>query len=559
MYKKIIDYVTLIFSLVWIVLIFLDYWYFHQLGYFQSIKNFQYLDLTILLGLLGGGSYFLLTKLHTSNKPFLLCNGLGIILLFFVISTCIISRHIAKLNIGIQFTSIDIFHFLGNLLLILLGTYFIVLCCYVLGNFVIQKLFSFTFDKLSDMLVRLALGMILLTLMLFLLGAVHLLRNIVLWPLLLLIVGVFWKDALVFLKRTFIKPIAVEHELNWIGFASFYISLVFVSLVYIQNIRPFPYGFDALAVYLNIPNLISENNSLIIGYSPYYWSLFVSLGHILFNKLSMVISLSVLGSILSGVSIYAICSKWIDSNYALFTCLLFFTLPLVNYQSFKDVKTDLGLLFIMLTVIITFIKYLELLYPDDFNRKLAKVVKRTNTKRRKQKLIKVEKKVVIANIGSLSKFITKEQEILVLLGILSGMVLGIKLTGLILVFSLISTFSYLKTGGIGFLSSTFFFVFLILAGGLDVASGLRAYHFGATYMMWISLVLFIVGFVLIWLQNRKRLFELLRTISIYSFFLLLIYLPWPIKNYVETGVISINTFIEGKAVGPSKNVDAFFK
>lgn len=559
MYKQFIHYATLVFSFLWILIIFLDYWYYHQPGYLQAISNFRYLDLSIVLGLVGAGSFFVQKKWSKPGQTSYLFNGLGIVLLFIVITALNVSFHVSKIDNN-PFTAQDITVMIGNIFLILVITYFIVAVCYVIGNFVYSRLFSITFTRLSTILIKTALGIVILCVLLFLLGAVNLLRNVVLWPVLLLIAGLFWRDTLHFFKTTLITPIKIDYQYNWLGFLSLFVILFFLSLTYCSNIRPFPSGFDALAIYMNIPKLISENNGLITGYSPYYWSLFVSLGHILIQKLSLVISLSILGGILSGFAIYEICRKWIDGNYAMFTTMLFFSLPMINFQSYKDIKTDLGLLFMMLIVILVFVRYLEYLYPSFF--KLVpltppKVKTRTKGKKTITKKKEMPKKSEVVNKPILLNYINQEKELIILLGLFSGMVLGIKLTGLILIFSIIGILTYIKTGAIGFLTSSILFVFIILAGGLDVASGLRVYHFGANTMKWITLGMGLIGLGLVWYRQREGFFNSLRLIGIYSVFLALIYIPWPFKNFAETGKLSFSTLTEGKYIGLSKNVDEF--
>jgi len=163
------------------------------------------------------------------------------------------------------------------------------------------------------------------------------------------------------------------------------------------------------------------------------------------------------------------------------------------------------------------------------------------------------------NKGWLSTKISQEYEFLILLGLLCGMVLGIKLTGLILIFSVIGVFTFIKTGAVGFLSSTTLFLFIILIGGLDIASGLRPYHFGASIFMWITFLFGITGLVYLWMQQRESLLAVVKNIMLYVAMIVVIYLPWPIKNFTETGQLSISTLIEGKAIGVSKNVYKFLE
>jgi len=555
MYEQLSKYALRVFSFFWMFIVFLDYWYYHQGATYPSIKHFQYLDLVSVLVLVGVGSYLMLHKFSSIEKPFLLANGLGVLLLFVLISTIILLMHIPKLELPFTITSSDAFILLGKTLIVLGITYLIVTCCYVMGNFVFEQLFSVQLSKLESTILQIALGILCLNIILFILGSLNLLKPIVIAPLLIGSLLLFRKATWAFFKYTLLQPIQVKDKLNWIGFGSLMVILTFISLTFLQNNRPFPYGFDALAIYLNLPKLISEQNGLITGFSPYYWSLFVSLGFILFDSLPIVISLSVLGGILSGFTIYAICYKWLDRNYSLLTVALFFSLPLVNHQSYRDVKTDLGLLFFMLVVVLVLLNYLLFIYPEKL--KPQQIVKRVRNKRSKKVASKKTVKPAVVQEETyswLSTKISKEKEYLLLLGLLSGMVLGIKLTGLILIFSIIGIFTYIKTGTVGFLSSVTLFLFIILMGGLDIASGLRPYHFSASIFMWATLLIGTIGLGYLWMQQRKPLLEVVKNIMLYVAMVVVIYLPWPIKNFAETGQISISTLIEGKTTGVSKNI-----
>jgi len=107
-----------------------------------------------------------------------------------------------------------------------------------------------------------------------------------------------------------------------------------------------------------------------------------------------------------------------------------------------------------------------------------------------------------------------------------------------LIFSVIAGIVFLKTDQIGFLSSVALFIFVILAGRLDVPSGLRAYHFAASSFMWIALLLVLLGLGYLFFSKRESLVSSIKSVLLYSVFVGLIYLPWPIKNYSETGKLS---------------------
>lgn len=558
MHKQLNPYLLPIFSFIWIFIIFLDYWYYHQPSTFQSLKYFQYGGLMFLLSIIGIGIYFLLTKLGGTEKPFILLSGLGVVMLFFLISFLITVIHIRNIELPLK---LNPFVLLGKVALVIGITYLIISCCYVLGNYILERVFSLTFTKLETTIISIAFGIITMSMLLFLLGALQLLQAIIIGPLLVIILLIFRKSLLSFLNYTLVERIQFRAHFNWLGFSSFYILLLFISLIYLQNIRPFPYGFDALALYMNLPNLIGNTNGLVSGFSPYYWSLFVSLGFILLDDLPLVISLSVSGAILSGFAIYAICRRWISNNYALFSTSLFFTLPMVNFQAYRDIKTDLGLLFFMLVVVLVLINYLGYVYPTKFKEKRSSKVhlSRNKSKKNKKPIIKEVSEPEQKLKGWLGSKLPKDYEYIILMGVLSGMVLGIKLTGLILIFSTITGIIFLKIGKVGFLSSITLFLFIILAGELDVATGLRAYHFGASLFMWAMLLLTLIGIGFLWVNKRKMLIETIKSVLLYAAFVGLIYLPWPIKNFSETGKLSISTITEGKPTGASKNIGEFIR
>jgi len=118
---------------------------------------------------------------------------------------------------------------------------------------------------------------------------------------------------------------------------------------------------------------------------------------------------------------------------------------------------------------------------------------------------------------------------------------------------------YLQTEMLGYLIATILLVFIILIGGLDVASGLRAYHFSASLMTWLTLLVGGIGIVYLWIKQKSSFLRTIRHIAIYSLFVIVVYLPWPIKNFVESGSISLSTLIEGKQTGPSKSVKEFIQ
>jgi len=236
-------------------------------------------------------------------------------------------------------------------------------------------------------------------------------------------------------------------------------------------------------------------------------------------------------------------------NHALMTATLLYSLPLINFQSYRDIKTDLGLLFILLAVVLALIRWLSLEDESAFRYKVDTIVNPVKNKKgkfKKKKTPETVAKIAESSTGLLGKYLSEKTQLIILVGILSGMAMGIKLTGLIIIFGVLGALAYIKGGPIGFLTAFVFSFAVILLGGLDVTSGLRAYHFSAEKLKLIVPIIGLVGVGYLFIKNRKATFDLMRITTIYGVVALLVYLPWPLKNYQETKRLSIDTFIVGK-------------
>ena len=125
------------------------------------------------------------------------------------------------------------------------------------------------------------------------------------------------------------------------------------------------------------------------------------------------------------------------------------------------------------------------------------------------------------------------------MGILSGLALGIKLTALIFIFSILTVFSFIKGGTIGFVANFTLTIFIVLIAELDTS--LRVYHFGVANVQWGMLLLGLASLGYVWYTQKQQFISLVSTVAIYLAFIALVYAPWPVKNYQETGVFSIET------------------
>ena len=143
---------TIGFCLLWALFIFVDYWYYHP-SYATAIQYFQYVDTTLMVAVLGGGIYWLITKKRTHKLVRYMTSGIGVYLFFMLIGAIIVWSHYFKitqevLNFG------EGFIYLGKVSYILLTCYLILVATYALGDLFMEGLFDIDCRNPSILLLR---------------------------------------------------------------------------------------------------------------------------------------------------------------------------------------------------------------------------------------------------------------------------------------------------------------------------------------------------------------------------------------------------------------------
>ena len=187
-----------------------------------------------------------------------------------------------------------------------------------------------------------------------------------------------------------------------------------------------------------------------------------------------------------------------------------------------ELKVDLGLLFIYLSVVLLLLNYFSK-EPKDAEDKSA------------------------------VKGWMQSPEIL-LMGLLSGFSLGIKLTTLYFAFAVVSALWYHRTAKRGMFAVFLICLFLVFLLRIDETGGLRQYHLGVDTLKWGVLLASLFLFAGVYLDNRKALWRSIRITAFYGIFFLLPFLPWMVKNYVDTKSLSPATLMSGREASPAINL-----
>ena len=512
-----------VFSAFWVVFILLDYWNKHPNHNFAfNNYNFQVLSLYHILLSLGFASFiwFCKTKLK-SNK---LLNGLSLILLGFIglnISFFEYAR-VAEFEMEFDFSNILLLH--RNIILYLLLSFGVLTFTIFYGKLFL-KYINFVPKETNKSIIELSLGLMLVTLICFILAAFGVFNVYLALPLLIAPMCILYKDLLQYLANILIRPIKLFKELNFLGSIAFYFMFLMMSLNFVHILTPMPIGFDSMSLYVNLPKLISDRASLQTGFQPYNWSLFMSLGFVLVGKTQLTLILSSFGGLFSTYAIYRLVVDFLkfDKNHAILLCLCFYITPIIFHQSSKELKVDLGLLFYLLSILWCFILWLK----------------------EKNFLSKEDQDNVPSNTID---------GLLVFIAILIGFAMGIKLTTLFIVIAVLASIWFSYFGLKGFISFSVLSIGVLLILKIDEMSGMRVYNLSVDYFQWFLFLSGGIALVVFGLKKRSAFFKLIKINLLFLVFIFLPFMPWLTKNAIETKSLSIYSLLNGKKNTPKVNI-----
>lgn len=561
--KRIYNITLVLFAAFWIIIIFFDYWQKHPL-YFHAIEKFKYIGLLVFYGLfIGAVTFFTNSRNQSVNKLKKYINWLsilGIIILLMIVSLFAYIGQVNKLNVDINKVKIinnigvgNFIYFLKGFFTVFLATFFVVFVARLLGNLV-TKLLSLKSDKQAEMIIEISIGIMLITTLVFYMGAFSLLQWYFLMPVFLLITLLNWKKAISLLKNSLL-PIAIPQNLNWMGGMAIAFMLIITAINFNQILRPIPTGFDALTTYVNLPRLLSDHGSLVSGYQPHNWSLFMSLGFILFNMTEVTLCLSLIGGLLSIAAMYYLGMHWlkINVNYVWLALAAFYLTPTIVHQSSKELKVDLGLLFIQLSILILFIIWYKKQQNTDAFEETQEVD--DNHLMTNSPVYAFGFLNKIHQLKPFSKLQNSNYKYIIIMGFLTGFALGIKLTSVFIMLAILSGIWMLQQRTSGYFAVFFLSMFALLLAKVDNTGGLRIYHLSATAVQWICLALGLALLGFEFFSNRQMFAKKFTNSLIYGLIVVFSFMPWVAKNYYETGSTEVGVLLNGKHIGPPVSVE----
>ncbi|MFT4535529.1 MAG: hypothetical protein ACI9P5_002898 [Saprospiraceae bacterium] len=533
MQNRVIKLLFSVFSAIWMIVIFTEYWRYNP-NYSKALDLFQYYDLLIIF--VGLGAAVSLFLLKTRHKRINYLNGLSAFLPLLVLDILAVSRFTAKIS-GIDFTLKGLFSHLAHIIGVSICLFIVYLVVRVLGG-VLVTIFPPKISKSDLPLIQVSLGIMTLTLFMFFLGLLGLLNAFVLVPICIVVLALYWRHTFHYFKETLLKPIEIPKQLSVVGIFSFLFLAIFLILNFVQILRPFPIGSDSLRLYVNLPSLIADYGGLVDGYQPYSWSLFMSIGKVIFGRIDVVLGISFLGGFLALFALFRLSRKWLDINYSALVLLLFYSLPMTSFLSYMDMKIDMGLLFITLCILLLFYNWIA---PD-----------------KKENTVEIEKGAGLLKAKTFFRNripnVLMQNRILVLIGLLAGFAFSIKFTFLFFFLALYCAIWFFKGGRLTFIASFFLCFAVIFLFRLDAQTGLRQFHQNVGVLQWGLLLIGIALLAYIYIKQKKKLQEVISYSLIIGSFFLLPVLPWIGKNFSETGKVTVTSLLNGKMASPVINI-----
>lgn len=516
--------VFIIFSLLWMTIIFVDYMDKHPI-YWLSIVKFKYHTWLIVNVLVG-----VILALYSKGVGFFKklgppkINGVHIYLLFlFVLIYTAFSFNqymLADLNIS------HYLHLVTRSSYTLLGGLIVFLSAFSLGDLSITRLFKQGLPNITRVMASIALGLFFINLILFGLGALKLLMHPVVLAVLILPILINYKSNSKLLKSWFWTPFQLPKEWSFWSPLMLYGCLVFATINFFYTQAPFPMGFDARNYYINISQLIAQNEALVPGFQPYAWNLIASVGYIAFFSPEITLFLSTIGILLSCWGIYELSVRYlkIKPDYAIMAVLIFLLTPAIINHWIIEFKVDLTLLFVQLSILCLLYFWL--------------------TSKKEQTLL--------AN--------RSDWNILLMISILIGFSLSLKVLSVFLTFGVVLVYYIFHRDRWGAVGIACLGISLPILLSLDSISGIRSYFDNPNHPAYLFALLGITTLGYSLYKNIKtHSLPLLKIISTTGLVSILCFSPWVVKNYMDNPNGSVMQLLLGKKPQADVNIRSIEK
>lgn len=508
--RGLVKAILILFAFFWVFVLGVDYLNKHDF-YIRSYKYFRYPYLFSFILMFSAAVSIAASKI--ARVKCLIMSGLGVFLIL-TLFAIVLSLSFSKYDLSPNLVSS---HILSHLMM--LGRSFgyltlLTISAYFYGNLVPLRL-------IHTPILKVAIGLVFISLFFFGLSAFWMLRPLPILVVLILPILMSAKSLPGFLKASTIKPITIDN-IGFVGLFSAMILLFYLVINFSYTQAPFPVGFDTRNLYMNISQQVAESNGLIYGYRPYNWELMMATGFVLFKSAPVPLSISFYGYVLAIFAMFHLGTKSLklNPNNIIFFILLFTVSPAISNQLYIELKTDFALLFYQFIATIVFLSAVKEIDTTDVVR-------------------------------------GKMFQLFAILGVLIGFGLGIKMTNMFLLFTLvIALFWLLVDDIIATASIVLLTMALFILVKLDNLSGVRIYHLGLNYVLIGCVTFGAVLFVWAFIRSRDKILRCIKMLSITGVFAFVTLAPWLVKNYNETKSLNPQILLNGASAEPTITIQS---
>jgi hypothetical protein len=397
-------------------------------------------------------------------------------------------------------------HFLGFNILVHAAVLLVVAAAFSTGNYLLL-LGKLGLSRFTHALVAIALGFSVLCLLLFVLGALGWLRQPVVATCLAVMVISGGRHTLRFLRSVLYERLP-STRLPLYAIGAGFVLLLTIGMNLGANLSPLPLGFDAIGLYLNTANLVSDYGALIRGGQAYNWSLMASMGFVVFKSTAVALMLMILPGVLATLVVYHIASRYLTPAMSIVTAALSYTIPVVIWQSTNDTKVDLALLFVGLCALLLIVEKHEA---------------RTH-----------------------EKFSLRSSIVWIAAGWLMGFGFGIKYTAVLSILAILTLLAWRSLGKWGY------WALCLLSSGLLLVPQEKQFAspLADGNANWVIALLCGMGLIAVGIGARRKLASLwtpVRNGLVLTGAAVVAFSPWAIKHLTENQELSLHAILNGKS------------
>jgi hypothetical protein len=501
-------------SLAWTMVLLISYWAYHPY-YSVALGRFPNLDVAATLLAVCGLAALWLHRGKGGRRV----NGL--MLYGFIMLLQLVAMVLSGGKYGLSGSNLPerLAYFLGFNLYLHAAFFLVVVLHFAVGNLLVRHLATW-YSRDSLKVLSLATGLSISGFVLVLLGLFGWLHPWLLW---LLAVGILaWqrRAAWEFIYDVMWRPMRGAQE-GIAGTTPIFLILAATSLANIAAIKAFPQGFDGIGLYMNTTHLIATYQALPQGGQAFNWSVFMSLGELMFGLEAISILFSHFSIFFCLFALYRISRLFFSRALSWLIVLAFYLNPAVSFHLMYDEKVDLGFLFITLGIALLLLEY-----------KVRLAGKKPLPE--KQPLFQ------------LGKWVVREHTLIwALAGWLAGYAFGIKYIGLITAYAVVVYATYQKAGSraaagaLGLLLSSFFVLGVYRYGYLDLE--------GVSPLAFAGLTA-VPGLLLLAWGLRGRIGQLKpisHNLGLFGLLMVFSFSPWAGKNLYENGEFNFHSVAQG--------------